>query len=108
MNIKKIAGTATLAAALGAAALGLGAGSAQADPKWVDPNIPWIPGDWNPDWNPGVNWGAARTSQESLWPALLDLRNTARSLDKWSTRATHTRGAMGAMGAMALEPPQVA
>ena len=44
MNIKRIAGTATLAAALGAAALGLGAGSAQADPKWVDPNIPWIPG----------------------------------------------------------------
>ena len=61
MNIKRIAGTATLAAALGAAALGLGAGSAQADPKWVDPNIPWIPGDWDPDWypdwNPGVNWG---------------------------------------------------
>ena len=61
VNIKRIAGTATLAAALGAGALGLGAGSAQADPKWVDPNIPWIPGDWDPDWypdwNPGVNWG---------------------------------------------------
>ena len=57
MNIKRIAGTATLAAGLGVSALGLGAGSAQADPKWVDPNIPWIPGDWHPDWNPGVNWG---------------------------------------------------
>ena len=43
MNVKKIAGTATLAAALGAAALGLGAGSAQADPGW-GPNVPWIPG----------------------------------------------------------------
>ena len=32
MNLKKIAGTATLAGALGAAALGLGAGSAQAQP----------------------------------------------------------------------------
>jgi hypothetical protein len=37
MNLKKIVGTATLAGALGAAALGLGAGSAQAEPKW-DPN----------------------------------------------------------------------
>ena len=43
MNLKKIDGTAALAGALGAAALGLGAGSAQADPGW-DPNIPWIPG----------------------------------------------------------------
>ena len=37
MDLKKIAGTATLAGALGAAALGLGAGSAQAQPKW-NPN----------------------------------------------------------------------
>ena len=34
MNLKKIAGTAALAGALGAAALGLGVGSAQAQPKW--------------------------------------------------------------------------
>jgi hypothetical protein len=33
MNLKKIAWTATLAGALGAATLGLGAGSAQAQPK---------------------------------------------------------------------------
>jgi hypothetical protein len=52
MNLKKIAGTATVAGALVAAALGLGAGSAQADPHW-GPNIPWIPGpgDWV-DWSP--------------------------------------------------------
>jgi hypothetical protein len=58
VNLKKIAGTATVATALGAAALGLGAGSAQADPGW-GPNIPWIPGpgDWVPEWNPGINWG---------------------------------------------------
>jgi hypothetical protein len=60
MNLKKIAGTATIAGVLGAAALGLGPASAQADPHWVDPNIPWIPGwaDWAPDWDPGVNWGS--------------------------------------------------
>ena len=34
MNLKKIAGTAIFAGALGAAALGLGVGSAQAAPKW--------------------------------------------------------------------------
>jgi len=55
MNLKKIAGTAALAGALGAAALGLGGGSAQADPNWVDPNIPWIPGP--EDWVPGLDWG---------------------------------------------------
>jgi hypothetical protein len=51
VDLKRIAGTATIAGALGAAALGLGAGSAQADPDWVD--IPVIPdvGDWV-DWNP--------------------------------------------------------
>ena len=43
MNLKKIAGTATLAGALGAAALGLGAGLAQAEPKW-NPN-PVVPSD---------------------------------------------------------------
>ena len=93
MNIKKIVGTATLAAALGAAALGLGTGSAQADPNWVDPNIPWIPGDWIPDWDPRVNWGVP--------PGQL------------KTRATHTRRAMGAMAleltcSRSEEPPQVA
>ena len=51
MNVKKIAGTATVAGALGAAALGLGAGTAQAD-DWV-PWVPWVPhvDDWG-DWNP--------------------------------------------------------
>jgi hypothetical protein len=34
MHLKKIAGAATLAAALGAATFGLGMGSAQAQPKW--------------------------------------------------------------------------
>jgi hypothetical protein len=43
MNLKKIAGTAILAGALGAAALGLGAGLAQAAPKW-NPN-PVVPSD---------------------------------------------------------------
>jgi hypothetical protein len=55
MNVKKIAGTAAIAGALGAAALGLGAGTAQAD-DWV-PWVPWVPHvddwvDWNP-WAPG-------------------------------------------------------
>jgi hypothetical protein len=40
MDIKKMIGTATLAGALGAAALGLGTGIAQADPKDRDPNPP--------------------------------------------------------------------
>lgn len=47
MNAKKIAGTATIAGALAAVALGLGAGTAQADD--------WVP--WGP-WGPHVdNWG---------------------------------------------------
>ncbi|HZA09082.1 hypothetical protein [Mycobacterium sp.] len=51
MNLTKIAGTATIAGALGAAALGLGAGTAQAD-DWV-PWVPWVPHVDNPvDWNP--------------------------------------------------------
>ena len=60
VNLKKIAGTAMIAGAVGAAPLGLGADLAQADPNWVDPNIPWIPGpaDWVPGhWDPGLNWG---------------------------------------------------
>jgi hypothetical protein len=64
MNVKKIAGTATIAGLLGAAALGLGVGSAQAIPGPPGPGIPgpgipgpWIPdlydwADWNP-WSPG-------------------------------------------------------
>lgn len=43
MDLKKIAGIATLAGALGAATLGLGAGLAQAAPKW-NPN-PVVPSD---------------------------------------------------------------
>lgn len=43
MNLKKIAGTTALTGALGAAALGVGSGWAQADPDWIDPDIP-VPG----------------------------------------------------------------
>jgi hypothetical protein len=57
VNMKKIAGAAMIASALGAASLGLGTGSAQADPGW-GPNIPWIPGPGDlVDWDPGINWG---------------------------------------------------
>ncbi|BCI51213.1 hypothetical protein NIIDNTM18_04910 [Mycolicibacterium litorale] len=47
MNIKKIAMTGAVAGAMGAAALGLGAGSAQADHDewWWEPDIPYIHGD---------------------------------------------------------------
>ena len=56
MKIKKIAGTAILAGSLGAASLGLGAGSAQADRIWVPdiPDIPWGPGHWVDEWIPDV------------------------------------------------------
>jgi hypothetical protein len=64
MSIKKFAGAVVVAGALGAAGLGIGAGSAQADPIWV-PDIPWIPwgaGHWVdefvPDVIPDVNLGA--------------------------------------------------
>jgi hypothetical protein len=40
MNFKKMAGTAAIATGLGAAVLGLGAGTAQAD----DHGFPWNPG----------------------------------------------------------------
>ncbi|CRZ18184.1 hypothetical protein BN2156_05085 [Mycolicibacterium neworleansense] len=56
MNLKKAAGTALIAGALGIGSLALGAGSAQADPRW-GPDIPWIPDPGWVDWNPGVNWG---------------------------------------------------
>jgi hypothetical protein len=50
MRLRNFAAQAALAGALGAAALGLGTGLAQADPK-VPPGPPWIQG-------PGVNPGA--------------------------------------------------
>ncbi|WP_135457315.1 hypothetical protein [Mycobacterium sp. DL99] len=56
MSLKKVAGTVMIAGALGLGSLGLGAGTAQADPGW-GPNIPWVPGPGWVDWNPGVNWG---------------------------------------------------
>ena len=50
MKPKKIVAEAMIAVALSFSALGLGAGTAEADPGW-GPNIPWIPGpgDWVPD-----------------------------------------------------------
>ena len=56
MTFKRIAGAAAVAGALGAAALGLGAGSAQADPIWVPdiPGIPWGPGHWIDELVPDV------------------------------------------------------
>ncbi|MDT5065725.1 MAG: hypothetical protein QOK02_1880 [Mycobacterium sp.] len=58
MNLKKMAGTAAIAAGLGAAGLGLGAGSAQADRIWVPdvPGIPWA-GHWVDEWIPEPNLG---------------------------------------------------
>lgn len=56
ISVKKIAGTATIAGALAGAALGLGAGMAQADPG---PRIPRPPvpniddGGWRPGLPPG-------------------------------------------------------
>ncbi len=59
MNSKKIAAEVMIAVALCLSVLGLGAGSAQADPG-RGPDIPWIPGpgDWVPDRDQGINWGA--------------------------------------------------
>ncbi len=58
MTSRKIVAEAMITVVLSFSALGLGGGSAQADPGW-GPDIPWIPGpgDWVPDWDPGVNWG---------------------------------------------------
>jgi hypothetical protein len=43
MNLEKIGLTAAIAGAMGAAALGLGAGSAQADhDEWWEPEIPYV------------------------------------------------------------------
>src|SRR5262245_32887375 len=50
MGLKRIIAATAVTGSLGAAALGLGASPAQADPGW-GPNIPWVPGpgDWVPD-----------------------------------------------------------
>ena len=83
MNLKKIAGTAVIAGALGAASLALGAGSAQADPDWVTRTF--------------VDSGAGRLdsgtlgSGNQLGPAwagqeMVPLALPARSLERGSTR----------------------
>lgn len=54
MTSKKLIGTATLAGALGAAALGIGAGLAQADDNWKP---------WQPDGNHWSNWLPASPGQ---------------------------------------------
>jgi hypothetical protein len=53
MGLKEIIAATAIIGSLGAAGLGLGVGSAQADPGW-GPDIPWVPGpgDWVPDVNP--------------------------------------------------------
>ena len=50
MGLKKIIAAAAITGSLGAGALGLGAGTAQADDGWV-PWVPWIPhaDDWAPN-----------------------------------------------------------
>ncbi len=53
MNIKKMAGTAAIAAGLTAAGLGMGAGTAQADDGWR----PWFPLPDVPGEGP-TGWGA--------------------------------------------------
>ncbi len=70
MRMKKIAGAAAIAGALGAAGLGLGAGSAQADPIWVPdiPGIPWGPGHWVDQWVPDVNLGPPGQVKNALCP----------------------------------------
>jgi hypothetical protein len=50
MKLKKIAVTATMAAALGLGALGA-TGAAQADDDWC---LPWVPCDFGPGPGPGV------------------------------------------------------
>lgn len=69
MSLKKIMATTAIAGSLGAAALGLGVGTAQADPwdPWV-PHIPGVPGvdDWVPDVVP--NPGAPGVIKNTLCP----------------------------------------
>jgi hypothetical protein len=45
MKLKKTAAKATLVGSMGAAALGLGAGLAQADPMYPSPPPPWMPAE---------------------------------------------------------------
>jgi len=66
VKLKKFAGTATVVGALGAAALGIGAGTAQAD-GW-EPWVPWLP--HVDDWNPGLNWGSPGQIKNTLCPWL--------------------------------------
>lgn len=70
MGIKKIAGAAAIAGALGAAGLGLGAGSAQADAHWVPdiPGIPWGPGHWVDDWVPDLVPDPGQLKNICPWP----------------------------------------
>ena len=72
MKIKKIAGAAAIAGAMGAAGLGLGAGSAQADQIWIPdiPGIPWGPGHWVDEWIPDVvpvGQGPANVGPPGFW-----------------------------------------
>jgi hypothetical protein len=60
MNVKKVLATATIAGALGVAALGLGAGTAQAD-DWV----PWVP--WIPQVDDGIGGNPLPPGQEKKW-----------------------------------------
>ena len=75
--------TAAIAGAMGAAGLGLGAGSAQADRIWVPdiPGIPWGPGHWVDEWVPDVNLGAPGTYQEQR-----SVLSPAGTLDRGSAR----------------------
>nr|WP_082957710.1 hypothetical protein [Mycobacterium sp. E802] len=64
MNLKKFAGTAMIAGALGAGSLGLGAGAATADPG---PNIPWVPGPGWVDWHQGPNLPPGQVKKWCPW-----------------------------------------
>ena len=70
MNIKKMAGTAAIAAGLGVAGLGLGAGTAQAD-DWVPFPWPPVPGEWIdvPGQGP-TGWGAPGQIKKEFPPAM--------------------------------------
>ena len=98
MKIRKIAGTALIAGAMGVAGLGLGAGSAQAD-IWVPdiPEIPWGPGHWIPD-VPNIVPGEGPTglgAPGQLKKVCVDgvsdraVRNSARSVDNTVRKGRH-------------------
>jgi len=63
MSIKKLAGTAAIAAGLGAAGLGLGAGSAQADDGWG----PWVPWPDVPGEGPAGIGAPGQLKKECVW-----------------------------------------